>query len=80
MNAGTVPFRTITSSTTDPSTITPSARRTTMNITANSQLIHEAMSRARMLKPQGTTSEASRPARRIAMRSRHEQSRALGNR
>jgi hypothetical protein len=45
----------------------------------NSQLIHEAMSRARMLKPQDTTSEASRPARRIAMRARNEQNRALGN-
>jgi hypothetical protein len=45
----------------------------------NSQLIQEAMSRARMLRPQDTTSEASRSARRIAMRARNEQNRSLGN-
>jgi hypothetical protein len=45
----------------------------------NSQLINEAMSRARMLKPQDSTSEASRPARRTAMRSRNKQNRDLGN-
>jgi len=45
--------------------------------TPNSHLIHEAMSRARMLKPQAT-SEASRPARRIAMTARKAQNRNLG--
>jgi hypothetical protein len=50
-----------------------------MSFHTNSQLIHEAMSRARMLKPQDTTSEASRPARRIAARALRQQSRSLGN-
>jgi hypothetical protein len=45
----------------------------------NSHLIQEAMSRARMLRPQDSTSEASRSARRIAMRARDTQNRALGN-
>lgn len=44
-----------------------------------SQLIYEAMSRARMRRPQDSTSEASRPARRIAMSALRRQSRALGN-
>lgn len=54
------------------------SRSTTVNFHPNSHLIHEAMSRARMPKPQDNISEASRPARRIAMRSRNEQNRALG--
>ncbi len=42
------------------------------------QLINEALSRARMRKPQDTTSEAYRPARQTAMRIRREQSRLSG--
>lgn len=42
-------------------------------------LIHATMSRARMLKPQEQYSEASRSARQIAMRSREENRRMLGN-
>ena len=45
------------------------------------QLIHEALSRARMPKPQDHTSEAYpyRSARQIAMGARREQTRLLGN-
>jgi len=50
-----------------------------VNFHPNSHLIHEAMSRARMPKPQDNNSEASRSARRIAMSSRNEQNRILGN-
>jgi len=42
-------------------------------------IIHEAMSRARMLGPQDYTSEASRPAREIAMRARRAQLRIWGH-
>jgi len=42
-------------------------------------LIQEHMSRARMPKPQSMTSEASRPARQIAMQSRKEQRRIMGH-
>jgi len=42
-------------------------------------LINEAMSRARMLRPQGYRTEASLPARQIAMRARREQSRMLSS-
>jgi hypothetical protein len=42
-------------------------------------LIHEHMSRARMPRPQSMTSEASRSAREIAIRSRKEQRRVMGN-
>jgi hypothetical protein len=42
------------------------------------QLIHEALSRARMRSPQIGGSEAIRPARQIAMRVRREQNRQLG--
>jgi hypothetical protein len=42
------------------------------------QLIHEALSRARMRRPQIGGSEAIRPARQIAMRVRREQNRQLG--
>jgi hypothetical protein len=54
-------------------------RSSTVNFHPNSHLIHEAMSRARMPKPQDNNSEASRSARWIAMRSRDEQNRILGN-
>lgn len=43
------------------------------------QLLNEALSRARMLLPQTTRSEAIRPARSIAMKARHAASRQLGN-
>jgi len=67
----------------------PRKRTTTNNPISNYQsrsttvkfmpvlLINEAMSRARMLRPQGSMTEASLPARQIAMRSRREQSRYL---
>jgi hypothetical protein len=55
------------------------SRSFTVNFHPNSHLIHEAMSRARMPRPQDNISEASRPARWIAMRSRNEQNRILGN-
>jgi hypothetical protein len=42
-------------------------------------LIQEHLSRARMPKPQSMTSEASRSAREIAIRSRKEQRRVMGN-
>lgn len=41
-------------------------------------LIYEALSRARMRRPQDHTSEAYRSARQIAMRARREQTRLLG--
>jgi hypothetical protein len=44
------------------------------------QLLHETLSRARMRKPQETTSEAYRPARQIAMSARHQEALRLGNR
>jgi hypothetical protein len=44
------------------------------------QLINEALSRARMRKPQESTSEAYRSARQIAISARREQTRRLGNR
>jgi hypothetical protein len=49
-------------------------------MTSGMQLIHEALSRARMRRPQETTSEAYRPARQIAMSVRREQTRLLGYR
>jgi hypothetical protein len=42
------------------------------------QLIQEALSRARMRRPQDIYSEASRSARQIAIRVRREQDRQLG--
>jgi hypothetical protein len=48
-------------------------------MTSGLQLINEALSRARMRRPQDTTSEAYRPARQIAMRRRREQNRASGD-
>ena len=42
-------------------------------------LVQEHLSRARMPKPQSTSSEASRPARVIAMHSRKEQRRIMGH-
>jgi hypothetical protein len=48
-------------------------------MTSGLQLINEALSRARMRKPQETTSEAYRPARQTAMRVRRIQSRLSGD-
>jgi len=42
------------------------------------QLINEALSRARMRRPQDVSSEAYRPARQIAISARREQTRMLG--
>lgn len=44
------------------------------------QLMHEALSRARMRGPQDVSSEAHRSARMIAIRVRREQTRLLGGR
>jgi hypothetical protein len=50
-----------------------------MNMSNSVQLINEALSRARMPKPQDVPhSEAHRSARLIAMRARGEQNRQLG--
>jgi hypothetical protein len=49
-------------------------------MTSGLQLIHEALSRARMRRPQDTTSEAYRPARQIAMKIRREMDRVPGYR
>jgi hypothetical protein len=49
-------------------------------MTSGMQLINEALSRARMRRPQETTSEAYRPARQIAMSVRREQNRQSGHR
>ncbi len=43
-------------------------------------LINEQLSRARMPWPQDTISEASRPARQIAARSRRTQNHLMGHR
>jgi len=43
------------------------------------QLINEALSRARMPKPQDTPSEALRPARLIAIAARREQTLRMGS-
>jgi hypothetical protein len=42
-------------------------------------IMHEAMSRTRMLWPQDYTSEASQPARLIAMRARRVERRMRGH-
>jgi hypothetical protein len=42
-------------------------------------LMYEALSRARMPRPQNHMSEAYRSAREISMRARREQSRRLGD-
>ena len=42
-------------------------------------ILHEAMSRTRMLRPQDYTSEASRPARLITLSARRAQRRMQGN-
>ena len=56
-----------------------SRMRSTLDMTNGIYLIYEALSRARMRKPQEPTSEAFRSARQIAMNSRREQNRQLGH-
>jgi hypothetical protein len=58
---------------------TKTALRSTQMHPNNLLLINEAMSRARMLWPQDTISEASQPARMIAMRARATQRRIRGH-
>jgi hypothetical protein len=48
-------------------------------MSATLHLIHEALSRARMRRPQDQASEAYRSARQIAMHVRQEQTRLLGD-
>jgi hypothetical protein len=50
-----------------------------MDIRHGIQLINEALSRARMQRPQDSHTEAHRSARQIAIRSRREQNRQLGH-
>jgi hypothetical protein len=54
--------------------------RSTHTMITGLQLINEVLSRARMRKPQESTSEAYRSARQIAISARREQTRRLGNR
>jgi hypothetical protein len=46
---------------------------------ATIQLMHEALSRARMRRPQDHMSEAYRSALQIALSARREQTRLMGN-
>jgi len=63
----------------DVSISTKRLRSTNVNIGNGIQLIHEALSRARMRRPQEVgTSEAYRSARQIAISARREQTRLLG--
>jgi hypothetical protein len=59
--------------TTATATTSSIARSTDMN------LINEALSRARMRRPQNINSEARRSARLIAMQARQRQARELGH-
>ncbi|GAA5183573.1 hypothetical protein GCM10023322_23170 [Rugosimonospora acidiphila] len=52
--------------------------RSTDKMIATLQLMHEALSRARMRRPQDHTSEAYRSARRIALNAHNEQTRLMG--
>jgi hypothetical protein len=54
--------------------------RRTLEMTNGLHLMYEALSLARMRRPQSTESEAYRPARQIAMRARREENRSLGRR
>jgi hypothetical protein len=59
----------------------PDARtrmRSTLEMTDGLYLLYEALSRARMRRPQDIPSEAYRSARQTAMRARREQNRQLG--
>jgi hypothetical protein len=54
--------------------------RSTLEMTNGLYLMYEALSLARMRRPQSTVSEAYRPARQIAMHVRREENRSLGHR
>ena len=71
-NTPTTEEKTMTNSTADTATTT-FARSVEMN------LFHEALSRARMRRPQNVRSEARRSARRVAMEARQQQARELGH-
>jgi len=63
----------------------PDVRKLSIEMTPNGatkvKLLHEALSRARMRRPQvDRIPEAHRPAREIAMQARHRASRELGGR
>jgi hypothetical protein len=63
--------------------IHPDVRKPSSEMTPNGatkvKLLHEALSRARMRRPQSDrTSEAYRPARRVALEARARASRELG--
>jgi hypothetical protein len=55
----------------------PMTRIRPRSITLN--LINEALSRARMRRPQNVSSEARRPARRIAIEARRRLAREVGD-
>lgn len=50
------------------------------NGTSKMHMIHEVLSRARMLEPQNIPSEASRSARQISIRARRQAARDLSGR
>jgi len=63
--------------------INPDVRKLSIEMNPNGatkvKLLHEALSRARMRRPQSDrTSEAYRPARRVALEARARASRELG--
>jgi len=59
-------------------TVTTQPKDTVMTYVRPIQLINEALSRARMRRPQTTNSEAIRPARQIMMAARREHDRMAG--
>jgi hypothetical protein len=59
-------------------TVTTQPKDTVMNLVRHVQLINEALSRARMRRPQTIHSEAIRPARQIMMAARREHDRMAG--
>ena len=63
-----------------PAPLTEKRTAVNPNATSKVKLIHEALSRARMLRPQAVTSssEAHRPARQIAMQARSRAAREQG--
>jgi hypothetical protein len=76
-NTTTQPARSTVRSST---TVNPSypSKDTTMKLVRQIQLINEALSRARMPRPQTMNSEAIRPARQIMLNSLREYDRMLG--
>jgi hypothetical protein len=63
----------------DTDTRKPSIEMTSSNGANKVRLLHEALSRARMRRPQRDyTPEAHRPARLVAMQAHHRASRELG--